>query len=147
MTCLKVSIDYFNSIYLLEIDHLNYLQLKQKTFLKKLSLLPLFIWNRIKFVVKMKYVASWSACLGVALWVVLKYGLKWKAVSVLSPFILLLLFITFTILEVYLEIIRFLTNLFFEEISCFKDKLPVVLNLLRLPSKGSFSSMVDPWVI
>ena len=48
----------------------------------------------------MKFVVLLSACLSVSLLAALKYGLKWNIANVFSPLILLLLFLTFGILEI-----------------------------------------------
>ena len=60
----------------------------------------------------------------------------------LQPLNIIYLVSTFIFLEIYMELVRLLPNLFGEELSGSRDKLPIILNLLRLDSNGSFSARV-----
>ena len=60
----------------------------------------------------------------------------------LQPLNIIYLISTFFFLEIYMELVRLLSNLFGEELSGSRDKLPIILNLLRLNSNGSFSARV-----
>ena len=142
VTSLKVSLEYFEVVYVLQIEHLSSMIIREKSFLNRLSLLPLFLWERVKYFREVGHVVLLSSSVTAVLVLVVSWRFNLEVEGYLQPLNIIYLISTFFFLEIYMELVRLLSNLFGEELSGSRDKLPIILNLLRLDSKGSFSERV-----
>jgi hypothetical protein len=130
---LNLTVSYFEPLYRLETEHLFYAEMRSKNVVAKLTFFPLMYWEKLKFIISLRSVLLTVGLSTLLISYLVCHWFKLNLLVVVQLWYLALIPLTFIMMEWLVQVCNFVPELFRVELKHLKDKMPIMLTLLRLP--------------